>query len=64
MAGPAPHLRGVPEGCAKRTGENTFRVRLWKTGAFQILASLAKAFSRKEANLKLSGGPGHFMASL
>jgi len=47
----------------KRTRENTFRVRFWKTGTFQILASLTKAFSKKQASLELSGGPGHFMAT-
>lgn len=48
----------------QRCGENTFRVRWWKTGTFQILVSLAKALSRKQASLELSGGPGHFIATL
>lgn len=47
-----------------RSWENTFRVRWWKIGTFQILVSLAKALSRKQASLELSGGPGHFIATL
>lgn len=35
-------------GNSKEDREDTITVEFWKTGTFQMLASLAKAFSRKK----------------
>lgn len=52
-------------GNSKEDREDTITVEFWKTGTFQMLASLAKAFSRKKkASSELSICPGHFMAAV